>query len=167
MNGIISLCHFCELHGPSVVFCSQAFHMALSSPQFPVFPEEIISSLKKSNSSVFSPSSPPEGSSLSAHSSPLHKETSHHHSLAHAKTSPACPACAPPDDIPYLTHDYDAMTTYVGSRYPFDQQLYSIVRQACVRRSTIPFYLFNFIVSLLISFIFIFSMYIFLLNFLA
>jgi folliculin len=26
MNAIISLCHFCELHGPSVLFCTQAFH---------------------------------------------------------------------------------------------------------------------------------------------
>ena len=25
MNAIVSLCHFCELHGPSVVFCTQAF----------------------------------------------------------------------------------------------------------------------------------------------
>lgn len=25
MNAIISLCHFCELHGPSVVFCTQTF----------------------------------------------------------------------------------------------------------------------------------------------
>lgn len=25
MNAILSLCHFCELHGPSVVFCTQAF----------------------------------------------------------------------------------------------------------------------------------------------
>jgi len=26
MNAIISLCHFCELHGPSVITCTQAFH---------------------------------------------------------------------------------------------------------------------------------------------
>ena len=26
MNAIISLCHFCEQHGPSVVTCTQAFH---------------------------------------------------------------------------------------------------------------------------------------------
>lgn len=26
MNAIISLCHFCELHGPSVILCTQAFH---------------------------------------------------------------------------------------------------------------------------------------------
>lgn len=25
MNAIVSICHFCELHGPSVVFCTQAF----------------------------------------------------------------------------------------------------------------------------------------------
>ena len=26
MNAIISLCHFCELHGPAIIFCTQAFH---------------------------------------------------------------------------------------------------------------------------------------------
>lgn len=26
MNAIIALCHFCELHGPSVLFCTQSFH---------------------------------------------------------------------------------------------------------------------------------------------
>ena len=25
MNAIISFCHFCEHHGPSVVFCTQAY----------------------------------------------------------------------------------------------------------------------------------------------
>ena len=25
MNAIISFCHFCEQHGPSVVFCTQAY----------------------------------------------------------------------------------------------------------------------------------------------
>lgn len=25
MNAIVSICHFCELHGPSVLFCTQAF----------------------------------------------------------------------------------------------------------------------------------------------
>lgn len=26
MNAIISLCHFCELHGPKVLFCTQPIH---------------------------------------------------------------------------------------------------------------------------------------------
>ncbi|XP_063243550.1 folliculin [Bacillus rossius redtenbacheri] len=26
MNAVIGLCHFCELHGPSVLFCTQSFH---------------------------------------------------------------------------------------------------------------------------------------------
>ncbi len=29
MNAIISLCHFCEGHGPSILFCTQAFHSAV------------------------------------------------------------------------------------------------------------------------------------------
>lgn len=27
MNAIISLCHFCELHGPKVLFCTQPLHL--------------------------------------------------------------------------------------------------------------------------------------------
>lgn len=26
MNAIIALCHFCEQHGPRVLFCTQPFH---------------------------------------------------------------------------------------------------------------------------------------------
>lgn len=26
MNAVIAICNFCELHGPSVLFCTQAFH---------------------------------------------------------------------------------------------------------------------------------------------
>ncbi|CAJ0765943.1 14787_t:CDS:1, partial [Entrophospora sp. SA101] len=26
MNAIVSLVHFCEVDGPSVIFCTQAFH---------------------------------------------------------------------------------------------------------------------------------------------
>lgn len=26
MNAIIAVCHFCELHGPRIVFCTQPFH---------------------------------------------------------------------------------------------------------------------------------------------
>lgn len=28
MNAVISLCHFCENHGPSVLFSTQTFHSA-------------------------------------------------------------------------------------------------------------------------------------------
>lgn len=26
MNAVIAICNFCELHGPSVLFCTQSFH---------------------------------------------------------------------------------------------------------------------------------------------
>ena len=34
MNAIISLCHFCELHGPKILYCTQPFR-----PQEPRPPE--------------------------------------------------------------------------------------------------------------------------------
>ena len=33
MNAVISLCHFCEVHGPSILFCTQAFHPEEDSQQ--------------------------------------------------------------------------------------------------------------------------------------
>lgn len=31
MNAIISLCHFCDIHGPKTLFCTQAFKYLNSS----------------------------------------------------------------------------------------------------------------------------------------
>ncbi|KAG8225299.1 hypothetical protein J437_LFUL001913, partial [Ladona fulva] len=32
MNAVISLCHFCEIHGPSIVMCTQVFHETSNCP---------------------------------------------------------------------------------------------------------------------------------------
>ena len=32
MNAVIALCHFCEVHGPQILFCTQPFHCANHSP---------------------------------------------------------------------------------------------------------------------------------------
>ncbi|KAG9465613.1 hypothetical protein GDO78_017991, partial [Eleutherodactylus coqui] len=29
MNAIVALCHFCELHGPRTLFCTEALHLPL------------------------------------------------------------------------------------------------------------------------------------------
>ncbi len=57
MNGIVSLCHFCEQHGPSVVFCTQAFHMTIQpdcdeQTLFQRSRENLVSNLKESLKSV-------------------------------------------------------------------------------------------------------------------
>lgn len=37
MNAIIALCNFCEVHGPSVIFCTQITH---DTADIPVNPKE-------------------------------------------------------------------------------------------------------------------------------
>eukprot|EP00058_Branchiostoma_floridae_P010238 XP_002595726.1 hypothetical protein BRAFLDRAFT_113576 [Branchiostoma floridae] len=75
MNAIIALCHFCELHGPSVLFHTQAFHSR--EPQ-------------------------------------------------------ACRS-VPSGHPGFVSKDPDTKISYVSSQYPEHPQLFSIVRQACVR----------------------------------
>lgn len=33
MNGVFALCHFCEQHGPRIVFSTQAFHSIGANPE--------------------------------------------------------------------------------------------------------------------------------------
>ena len=33
MNALVALCHFCELHGPRTLFCTEALHPPSPSPQ--------------------------------------------------------------------------------------------------------------------------------------
>lgn len=35
MNALVALCHFCELHGPRTLFCTEAVHPPSPSPPPP------------------------------------------------------------------------------------------------------------------------------------
>lgn len=32
MNALVALCHFCELHGPRTLFCTEAVHLPSPAP---------------------------------------------------------------------------------------------------------------------------------------
>lgn len=36
MNALVALCHFCELHGPRTLFCTEALHPPSPSPSTPM-----------------------------------------------------------------------------------------------------------------------------------
>ena len=55
MNAIVSLCHFCEIHGPSIMFCTQAFHSA--DPQ-QILDEKNPATLENSGTYYFTPPNP-------------------------------------------------------------------------------------------------------------
>jgi len=157
MNGLVSLCHFCEQHGPSVIFCTQAFHVdpeLLPAHQFQQSPSPKVSlpSLPSLHSLSSSTSTPSISSILSHFPVFTHLGEREDHSVHKQQTS--CPACSSvgENERGYITYDNDAKTMYIGSRNPVDQQLYSVVRQACVRRC--PFFLTFFFFLLLPTFSF-------------
>ncbi|CAG8778172.1 17231_t:CDS:2, partial [Cetraspora pellucida] len=142
MNAIVSLVHFCETDGPSVIFCTQAFHDNAAED------EECLSASNGRSSPI------PARTILEKENGTLSNKKD---LLNAVRSGPAsCTSCAfslpPPDtlgDIKVLNYsekkgfktedDENPLITYVGSRYPQHPQLYSAVRQACVRSLSCEF----------------------------
>ncbi|XP_071427457.1 folliculin [Pithys albifrons albifrons] len=127
MNAIVALCHFCELHGPRTLFCTEVLHSPLpqgtgsgdiSGQNEQVEEEEggiQMSSRIRSHS-------PAEGASADS-SSPGPKK------------SDMCEGCRSlaGGHPGYVSHDKETSIKYVSHQHPNHPQLFSIVRQACVR----------------------------------
>ncbi|XP_005487493.2 folliculin [Zonotrichia albicollis] len=127
MNAIVALCHFCELHGPRTLFCTEVLHSPLPqgagsgdiSRQNEQAEEEEggiqMSSRIRSHS-------PAEGASADS-SSPGPKK------------SDMCEGCRSlaGGHPGYVSHDKETSIKYVSHQHPNHPQLFSIVRQACVR----------------------------------
>ncbi|KAM7430382.1 hypothetical protein ABFA07_018907 [Porites harrisoni] len=124
MNAIIALCHFCEYHGPSVLFCTQAFHCEahdLLKGTLHTSPSECGACMKR-KFTRFAPDVIP-GSSGSAQES-----------WASSRSS-QCEACKSLDHTHagFISIDHEAHVSYYSNRSPEQPELYSVVRQACVR----------------------------------
>uniref|UniRef100_A0A8C3LXL5 Folliculin n=1 Tax=Chrysolophus pictus TaxID=9089 RepID=A0A8C3LXL5_CHRPC len=127
MNAIVALCHFCELHGPRTLFCTEVLHSPLPqgagsgdiSGQNEQAEEEEggiqMSSRIRSHS-------PAEGASADS-SSPGPKK------------SDMCEGCRSlaGGHPGFVSHDKETSIKYVSHQHPNHPQLFSIVRQACVR----------------------------------
>ncbi|EXX75713.1 Lst7p [Rhizophagus irregularis DAOM 197198w] len=142
MNAIVSLVHFCEVDGPSVIFCTQAFHANSV--------EDISDELSVSSGGK----SPSTGQTHSDSSKELLSNKKEYSVNTNRPAPASCASCAfslPPLDSlsdaktihnseikGFKTRDEEnPLVTYKGTRYPQDQQLYAAVRQACVRRELI------------------------------
>ncbi|XP_035695172.1 folliculin-like isoform X1 [Branchiostoma floridae] len=121
MNAIIALCHFCELHGPSVLFHTQAFHSREPQGLDAESGEESGSLASFLSSGRRSRSQSAASSTSSVSNTPKKSET--------------CQACrsVPSGHPGFVSKDPDTKISYVSSQYPEHPQLFSIVRQACVR----------------------------------
>nr|XP_028562582.1 folliculin [Podarcis muralis] len=127
MNAIVVLCHFCELHGPRTLFCTEVLHSPLpqgagsgDSPGQSEQAEEEEGGIQMS--SRIRSHSPAEGASADS-SSPGPKK------------SDMCEGCRslPAGHPGYVSHDKETSIKYVSHQHPNHPQLFSIVRQACVR----------------------------------
>ncbi|KAK4813389.1 hypothetical protein QYF61_004726 [Mycteria americana] len=133
MNAIVALCHFCELHGPRTLFCTEVLHSPLPqgassgdiSGQNEQAEEEEggiqMSSRIRSHS-------PAEGASADS-SSPGPKKSD----MCEASVK-ICGCRSLAGGHPgYVSHDKETSIKYVSHQHPNHPQLFSIVRQACVR----------------------------------
>ncbi|GFR74774.1 folliculin [Elysia marginata] len=104
MNAIISLCHFCELHGPKILYCTQPFR-----PQEPRPPgneeAEFDVTHKVKPSSVVVPNS---------------------------SVKDRCDGCKSVQ-MGFVSHDEEAKVSYVSTQQPYNPEVFTRIRQACLR----------------------------------
>ncbi|KAM5152947.1 folliculin isoform 1-T3 [Mantella aurantiaca] len=127
MNAIVALCHFCELHGPRTLFCTEALHSPL--PQGAGCGDSLGEQGGGEEeeggihmSSRIPSHSPADGASAGSNSPRLRK-------------SEMCEGCRSlaAGHPGYISHDKETSIKYVSHQHPNHPQLFSIVRQACVR----------------------------------
>lgn len=123
MNAVVALCHFCEQHGPSIMFCSEkSGESPDSEDKIEVLPElstsmDVSSSLGTSYQELcdsdLSRSSSRQGSTKSS----------------------LCQACQslPDEHRGFISYDSQAADVFVSSQHPQNPDVFSKVRQACVR----------------------------------
>ncbi|KAJ8659770.1 hypothetical protein O0I10_004363 [Lichtheimia ornata] len=151
MNALVAMLHFCEVHGPRVVFCTQATHHHHLDANNPHNTAPI--PIPNANHSTTTIMDPPISSLSSQLSSLVRKETS---SSAPPPPPPpvttqsTCAACTAQMPIILSTkngpaleakrmivHDDDNPTVaYIGTPSPQHLQLYKAARLACVRSLT-------------------------------
>lgn len=106
MNAVISLCHFCELHGPSVLFVTQAFH----EPHDPAAEPDV----QQPKMCYGSASGRCRASSTNM---PV-----------------SCEACQSLDPKQkFLCNDNEGRISYLSAQQAIQHDVAALVRQACIR----------------------------------
>ncbi|XP_067305091.1 folliculin [Pseudorasbora parva] len=114
MNALVALCHFCELHGPRTLFCTEAVHPPSPSPQQPgsAIPGDRDREGDREG----------EGLTMRANSSATQR-------------ADMCEGCRslPASHPGFVSVDSETGIRYLSHQHPRQPQLFSVVRQACVR----------------------------------
>ncbi|KTG45169.1 hypothetical protein cypCar_00010464 [Cyprinus carpio] len=114
MNALVALCHFCELHGPRTLFCTEAVHPPSPSPPQPgpAIPGDRDREADREG----------EGLTMRANSSAT-------------QGADMCEGCRslPASHPGFVSVDGETGIRYLSHQHPRQPQLFSVVRQACVR----------------------------------
>ncbi|XP_023210472.1 folliculin-like [Centruroides sculpturatus] len=118
MNAVVALCHFCELHGPSILFCTQSFHD--SEGPWPI---------KENNENPLPKKSwygPPES---------LQRSNSISGEISGDKAPDTCEGCTSMtgNQKGFISNDHEARVSYISGQHPLHPEVFSMVRHACVR----------------------------------
>ncbi|TNN81048.1 Folliculin [Liparis tanakae] len=115
MNALVALCHFCELHGPRTLFCTEALHPPSPSPSSqigaPVHGDRDRDGDREG-----------EGLTMRANSSATQR-------------GEMCEGCRslPASHPGFVSIDDETGIRFLSHQHPRQSQLFSVVRQACVR----------------------------------
>ncbi|XP_061175191.1 folliculin-like [Saccostrea echinata] len=113
MNAIISLCHFCEVHGPQVLFCTQPLHPLERTTSTDSDDTVTGGRLVRSSSITNEPTTPTSAT----------------------PKNDFCGGCSSVK-TGFISRDEDAQVNYISSKQPYDREVYSMSRQACLRSLT-------------------------------
>ncbi|XP_061631306.1 folliculin isoform X1 [Phyllopteryx taeniolatus] len=112
MNALVALCHFCELHGPRTLFCTEALHPPSPSSQAGVAVPGGDRDVDRDG----------EGLTMRANNSATQR-------------GEMCEGCRslPASHPGFMSIDDETGIRFVSHQHPREPQLFSVVRQACVR----------------------------------
>ncbi|KAL7640006.1 UNVERIFIED_CONTAM: hypothetical protein RMT77_009420 [Armadillidium vulgare] len=118
MNAILSLCHFCELHGPKIIFTTQSFRDPPSISS--IFISDELSPNKKNEEYAWKYGRIDKEEPLKSQPSSL---------------TDTCSACRsfPHNKAAIITNDDENHVSFVSSQFPLQDEVFTSLRQAGIR----------------------------------
>lgn len=133
MNAIIALCHFCDHHGPTTLFCTQAFKYSDYQQQKHLENAQLHqTNSDEENLEILLDSAPPN--TLSPNLTDLNRDQI----KSTISSSSSCKACKAFDKSfhHYISYDKSSSSSqicYLSQSTPSDSEVFALVRKACLR----------------------------------
>lgn len=115
MNALIALCHFCELHGPSVLFMTQAFHDTNAQPH--------------------GHGDGPNTDMNKRESKKCYGNIENLKAKRNFSRSGSCEAChsLSSEQFGFISNDHDGRISYLSTQDATEDDVSDLLRQACFR----------------------------------